>query len=560
MRSVFKELLDSERELRSLERELAVKGAVHPDYPGLSARYDRLQTFFESREGYLIDVKIRTVLSGMGFGATDPATPVDVLSGGEKTRLALCKLLLEEPALLILDEPTNHLDFKTLGWLEEYLLGYKGALLAVSHDRYFLDRICTGIWEIERRRLVTYPGNYSRYVALKEERYIRLQKEYDSRRHQIDDLKEFVARNLVRASTTARAQSRRKILEKLEQDGTERPRPPERPPKIRFTCRREPVKDVLHVERLSLSVGEGAERRKLIDGVDFHLMRGDRVALVGANGIGKTTFLRALLGGGGDKPDHGRVEWGVNTEVSYFEQEEFALSSGKSALNELWDRFPQKTEQELRTVMGNMGITGDAVHKRVSALSGGERAKLKFAILTIKAGNVLLMDEPTNHLDLAAREALDAALKAYTGTLLVVSHDRYLLNKFPQWIAEMHEGGIRLYKGGYDDYLAQRAREEAPARAAPQLEGKDETPQKSAYRTKKQRSEQVARRQEIARLEDEIEELEAEILGLESKVSSPEVAADYLLLRETCDNLEEKRGILDEKLSLWSRLAEEEEG
>ncbi|HHY52356.1 MAG TPA: ABC-F family ATP-binding cassette domain-containing protein, partial [Clostridiales bacterium] len=402
MRSVFAPLLEAEWELRALEQQIAQTPVEDPDYSRLTARYAHLQGLFEQRDGYLIDVKIRTVLSGMGFADTDPQTPVEVLSGGEKTRLAICKLLLEQPELLILDEPTNHLDFRTLNWLEDYLLGYKGALLVVSHDRYFLDKICTSIWELENHELITYPGNYSRYVVLKEERLERQQKEWEIQQRQIAEMEEFIARNIVRASTTARAQSRRKALEKMEL--VERPRPPARPPKLRFTYRREPVKDVLTVENLTLTVGEGMERRTLCSRLNFHVTRGEKIALVGANGIGKTTFLSALVGL--VTPQSGRIEWGVNTEVSYFEQEEFGLHSNKTALDELWDRFPQKTEQELRTVLGNMGLTGDAVYKKVGELSGGERAKLKFAILTLRCGNVLVMDEPTNHLDLASKEAL----------------------------------------------------------------------------------------------------------------------------------------------------------
>lgn len=549
MRSVFAPLLEAEQQLRSLEQRIAQTPVEDPSYQELAARYAHLQGFFEQRDGYLIDVKIRTILSGMGFADTDPQTPVEVLSGGEKTRLAICKLLLEQPDLLILDEPTNHLDFNTLNWLEDYLLSYKGALLVVSHDRYFLDKICNCIWEVECHQLITYPGNYSRYVVLKEERVERQQKEWEIQQRQIEEMEDFIARNIVRASTTARAQSRRKALEKMEL--VERPRPPARPPKLRFTYGREPVKDVLLVENLSLVVGEGMEQRTLCSHVDLQVTRGEKIALVGANGIGKTTFLSALVGL--TTPQSGKIEWGVNTEVSYFEQEEFGLHSTKTALDELWDRFPQKTERELRTLLGNMGLTGDDVYKKVGELSGGERAKLKFAILALRCGNVLVMDEPTNHLDLASKEALDKALQEYTGTLLVVSHDRYLLNKFPDKIAEMHTDGIRLYKGNYDRYLASKNNQPpAPKQQQPEKPAKT-----SSYRGKKQRSEEAARRREIALLEQEIEQLEEEIARLEGEIASPEVAADYLLLQQTCDVLEEKQKAYDDALSRWSLLLEE---
>jgi ATP-binding cassette subfamily F protein 3 len=276
---------------------------------------------------------------------------------------------------------------------------------------------------------------------------------------------------------------------------------------------------------------------------------------VGANGIGKTTLLRALLGQ--HRPDAGTIEWGVNTDVSYFEQEEFALHSNKTALGELWDRFPQKTELELRTVLGSLGLVGEDAFKRVGELSGGERAKLKFAILTMSAGNVLLMDEPTNHLDLPAKEALDDALTRYTGTLLVISHDRYLLNKFPHRIAELHADGIRFYKGNYDSYLAQKAAEAARAKDTPENGREKAAERENAARGKKERAQRAARKQEAARLEEEISALEAEIAALEEAVSTPEIARDYLLLGETCATLEEKRGAHAALFAQWEELVGE---
>jgi ATP-binding cassette subfamily F protein 3 len=551
MRRVFASVLAIEEQLRATELEMAGCTADSPQMEVLTAAYTRLQSEFEAADGYLIDVRIATVLGGMGFGDTDKETPVAVLSGGEKTRLALCKLLLEAPDLLILDEPTNHLDFRTLSWLEDYLQGYKGALLVVSHDRYFLDKICNRIWEVFHHQLHTYPGNYSTYLRLKEERYTRQLKEYEQQQAEIADLKDFVARNLVRATTTNRAQARQKALDRMKL--IEKPKLPPKPAILQFRYQREPVKDVLHVEQLAVSVPEGDGRRELFRGVDFELLKGEKVALIGLNGVGKSSFLKAIQSL--IPHDKGTIEWGRGVEISYFEQEELTLHADKTALNELWDRFPREYEHTIRTKLGHVQITGENIYKKVGELSGGERARIKFAILSLSCGNMLIMDEPTNHLDLATKESLDKALQEYTGTLLVVSHDRYLLNKFPTAIAEMAPDGIRVYKGNYQSYLAQKEREQAvPADDKP--ESPAEKPA-AGYRTKKQRSEDAARRSRIAVLEKRIEELEVAVWTLENEIAQPEVAADFPLYRERYGELEDKRLALSVALSEWTELLED---
>jgi len=552
MRGVFSHLYNVRSEMRALEQRIAATPIASPEYGELTSRYDELQTLFEGQEGYLIDVKIATVLNGMGFLGVDLQTPIQVLSGGEKTRLALCKLLLESPGLLILDEPTNHLDFPTLLWLEDYLKSYKGSLLVVSHDRYFLDQLCTAIWSLERTKLEVYSGNYSRYVLLRAEREERRRVEYEAQQTEIAKMKDFIARNIVRASTTARAQSRQKALDRLEL--VEKPRPPARPAKIRFQFKREPVKEVLEVADLSLAVGEGAERKQLCSGVGFTMRRGDKIALIGHNGVGKTSFLKALLG---MLPvESGHIYWGKNTDPSYFEQGDMTFSPHKTAIDELWDRFPREYENTIRTVLGNVGLTGENVYKRVGDLSGGERAKLKFALLILRCGNVLLMDEPTNHLDAATKEALDAALCDYQGTLLVVSHDRYLLNKFPDQIAEMHEDHIRIYSGNYESYRRQKSSEAPPQPAAREKEP-EKPGAKGRYRTKKQRSEDAARKQRITRLEGEIESLEVEIFRLENETADPEIARDYVILQQKCDLLAEHRLDLSDRMNEWTLLMED---
>jgi ATP-binding cassette subfamily F protein 3 len=551
MRRVFTPVLAIEKQLRETELEMADCVADSPQMETLTAAYTRLQSEFEAADGYLIDVRIATVLGGMGFGDTDRETPVAVLSGGEKTRLAICKLLLEAPDLLILDEPTNHLDFRTLSWLEDYLQSYKGAILVVSHDRYFLDKICNRIWEVFHHQLHTYPGNYSTYIRLKEERYTRQLKEYEQQQAEIAELKDFVARNLVRATTTNRAQARQKALDRMKL--IEKPKLPPKPAILQFRYQREPVKDVLHVQNLAVSVPEGDNRRELFRGVEFDLLKGEKVALIGLNGVGKSSFLKAiqnLL-----PHDRGTIEWGRGVEISYFEQEELTLHAGKTALSELWDRFPREYEHTIRTKLGHVQITGENIYKKVGELSGGERARIKFAILSLSCGNMLIMDEPTNHLDLATKESLDKALQEYTGTLLVVSHDRYLLNKFPTAIAEMAPDGIRVYKGNYQSYLLHKEREQA-ALADDKPAPPEEKPT-TGYRTKKQRSEDAARRSRISVLEKLIEELEVAVWELENEIAQPEVASDFPLYRERYGQLEEKRLELSVALSEWTELLED---
>ena len=549
MRSVFEHLRMMELEMQKISEEIAKTIPESAAYKALSQRYTTLQESFEAQDGYNIDVKIATVLSGMGFGNVDRETSVDVLSGGERTRLALCKLLLQTPDLLILDEPTNHLDFKTLLWLEDYLAEYKGALLIVSHDRYFLDRLCTSVWEVQNHRLTAYNGNYSAYVVQKEEREERQRREYDMQQQEIADMKDFIARNIVRASTSNRAKSRQKALDRM--DIAERPVPPPKPPHIRFQLSREPVKDVLFIENLSLSVGDNEQQKHLFENLKLNVVRGEKLAMIGANGVGKTSLLRTILG---EIPHNsGIIEWGRNTDICYFDQGDDGFDSLKTAINALWDLYPREFEHTIRTALGRVGLIGENVFKQVGQLSGGERARLKFAKLMLSRGNVLILDEPTNHLDLATKEVIDRALCEYEGTLLIVSHDRYLLNKFPTKIVEMHPDGVVVFKGRYDQYVQQKQQN---ATAAAQQSAPATKPDSKAtgYRNKKQRSEEVMQRQLLRELEELIEMLETEIWQLEDEIAQPDVASDYLLVQEKCSLLEGKRLELDCAMNKWSEL------
>ncbi|MDE6731242.1 MAG: ATP-binding cassette domain-containing protein, partial [Oscillospiraceae bacterium] len=381
MQSVFSELLQMQDRMRELEHRLSEND------PGLTEEYDRLSAWFLSQGGYEIDVKIRTVLFGMGFSQADFSRIVSSFSGGEKTRLALAKLLLESPNLLILDEPTNHLDFETIQWLEDYLASSRNALLIVSHDRYFLDKLCTSICEIERGRLTRYKGNYSAYTIQKELAVERQEKEYAIQQKEIAKLEDYVARNMARASTSKSAKSRQKQLDKMER--IEKPVTKQKKAGLKFDYEIEPPLDVLEVRHADISVGTGVERKQLLQNIDFSVRRGEKLGIIGVNGIGKSTLLKEILN---ILPHDGLIKFNKNVRTAYFDQEAADLNPANTVIDELHDRFPAMLDGEIRNILGQVRITGEDVFKPVAALSGGERAKVCFAILMLEHANVMLLD------------------------------------------------------------------------------------------------------------------------------------------------------------------------
>ncbi len=547
MKKPFDKLLKAYDRMKELEKSLSDEEASHKR---LSDEYAELSSYFEANDGYRIDVKISTVLNGMGFKDFDTDRIIDNLSGGEKTRLAMAKLLLEEPDLLILDEPTNHLDLDTLAWLEDYLKSYKGAILIVSHDRYFLNKLCGKIFEIENKKLTIYKGNYSSYVIQKEMNLERQNKEYEIQQKEIAKLEEYIAKNKVRASTANMAKSRQHMLDKIER--IEKPVNYIKPPKIKLEYDYEPTKDILTVEDCDLTVGEGADKKTLIDTLSFEVKRGEKVSIIGRNGIGKTSILKLIQG----INDHtkGTIEWADNVKTAYFEQENTSLDKLNTVIDEVHKLFPRMTDEQVRKVLGSVLLSGEDVFKSVSVLSGGERAKLMFAILTLQRGNVLILDEPTNHLDLMTKEVLEQALVEYEGTIILVSHDRYLLNKLSSRIIEVKENGVESFNGSYDDYREQKAKDLSFETENKEQKPKKQNSKQKQYRTKEQRAADARRKQRIKELEAEIELLENEISKLEEEVSTPEIAADYELCSGKCNELEEKKHILDERLEEWAEL------
>lgn len=554
MRKVFSDLLQLREELTALQHQMGELEPDSPHYQQLAEEYSRKNAYFEQKDGYTIDIKINTILNGMGFQDYNRDSRVEVLSGGEKTRLALARLLLIQPDLLILDEPTNHLDFRTLGWLEDYLSTYKGAILVVSHDRYFLDRLVSQIWEIENKALTAYNGNYTAYVRQKKERLERQMKEYAIQQQQIQSMQEYVQKNIARASTAKSAKSRLAALDRMEV--IEKPIVWDKRAHFQFACRRQPVKDVLHVKELSLSVGSGVDSKQLCQHIQLDVFRGDKIAFIGPNGVGKSSLLKALQGMIPSVSQ--QLQWGRNVDISYFEQENRQLDKEKTVLNQIWDAYPKMYEQEVRSWLGRVLLSGEDVYKKVGDLSGGERARLAFCLMMLQKGNVMIMDEPTNHLDIAAKEQLEDALAEYDGTLIMVSHDRYLLNKIPTAIVEMSPQGLTVYEGGYDAYLA-KVKETVQQAPAPVKEREKPESENAAkfYRSKKERARQVAMKNRLAQLEKLIEETEGAIQEGEKQMALPEVAGDYQKLQEVCGRLEELRSQLEEYTEEWMALGEE---
>ncbi|MDR1674305.1 MAG: ABC-F family ATP-binding cassette domain-containing protein [Oscillospiraceae bacterium] len=547
MRQVFSHLLEIKAQMTEIEEcfhteDMPAVNAQSPESKphDVLNKYAEISAYFEQNDGYAIDYKIKTVLNGMGFGEQMYAREVSALSGGEKMKLSICKLLLEQPDLLMLDEPTNHLDLQTLAWLEQWLKSYKGALLTVSHDRYFLDMICTGICEIENTVLKRYKGGYSSFLALKELDLKSQRKQYESLKKKAADLQDYVARNHVRASTAKSAHSKALALERLGEITDPEIRHTD--VKLKFEFDVNPSLDLLEVKNLDLTAGE----KVLAKNISFEVKRTQRVGVIGANGTGKSTLIKALI-----NKEKG-VTWGVNVRPAYFEQgNTFAVK--QTVFEHLRELYPAMSDYEIYSLLASVRLYGENVHKEIGVLSGGETAKVKLAIIMKSKSNILLLDEPTNHLDLASREVLEKALSEYEGTVIFVSHDRFLLDKLADRIIEFTGSGVRIFNGNWTHYQQSQTKPDIGLRGGENLSASkknsvSENPDRSYVHisAKEKRSLEAARRNKRAEYEKNLEQLEAELNVLEHEITKEEVYTDFNLMNEKCRRMEEIRKLTEE--------------
>ncbi|CRK85396.1 ABC-F family ATP-binding cassette domain-containing protein [Neobacillus massiliamazoniensis] len=549
MLTVFEGLRSMETTLRQLEEQMADPNAFGHDR--ILKEYDQLQVKFKEQGGYQFEADIRSVLHGLNFH--DSTLMISSLSGGQKTRLALGKLLLTKPDILILDEPTNHLDMDTLSWLEQYLQGYDGAILIVSHDRYFLDKVVTQVYEVSRKQIQKFSGNYSAYLDQKAANYERDMKLYEKQQQEIANLQDFIQRNLARASTTKRAQSRRKKLEKMSI--MDRPQGDERSASFSFEIEKQSGNDVLTIDSLAV----GYDGKKVSDSISFRVFKGDSIALVGPNGIGKSTLLKTII----QKLPAlaGSIQYGTSLSIGYYDQQQAELKSNKRVIEELWDEYPLKSEKEIRSVLGNFLFSGDDVLKTVSTLSGGEKARLVLAKLMLEKANLLILDEPTNHLDLDSKEVLENALIDYPGTILFVSHDRYFINRIASKVVELSRNSSTEYLGDYDYYVEKKLEQEELKALALAASGQKFTKVESADRISYQQDKESKklerqRKRKLEEIEQKIALLEEQIEVYENQLCDPEIFQDHGKVLELNNKNEEAKAELDSLMEEWAVLAE----
>ena len=546
MLHVFDDLRRMEKQLRQMELEMGEKSGE--DLEKLMSDYDRLSENFRQAGGFTYEADIRAILNGFKFDESMWQMKIAELSGGQNTRLALAKMLLEKPNLLVLDEPTNHLDIETIAWLENYLVNYSGALIIVSHDRYFLDKVATITLDLTKHSLDRYVGNYSRFVELREQKIATEAKNYEKQQKEIAALEDFVNRNLVRASTTKRAQSRRKQLEKMER--LDKPEAGKKSANMTFQSEKTSGNVVLTVENVAI----GYDGEVLSEPINLDLRKMNAVAIVGPNGIGKSTFIKSIV----DQIPFikGEKRFGANVEVGYYDQTQSKLTASNTVLDELWNDFKLTPEVEIRNRLGAFLFSGDDVKKSVGMLSGGEKARLLLAKLSMENNNFLILDEPTNHLDIDSKEVLENALIDFDGTLLFVSHDRYFINRVATHVLELSENGSILYLGDYDYYVDKKAEMEVS-----QIEEDSTSNQAKEASPVNDYQAQKESQKEVRKLMRQIESLEAEIEELESQ---SQVISEQMLETNDAEKLMELQAELDkishrqeEAMLEWEELSEQ---
>ena len=551
---VFAPLHKMEKQIHQLENQLASLDPATKEFQLTTEKYSQLQSAFKKQGGFEYESRMRGILKGFGFEEADYQTAINSLSGGQKTKLALAKILLQSPDLLILDEPTNHLDMNVLAWLEDYLKSYQGALLVVSHDRYFLDRVVSDIYDLDNHTLRHYTGNYTQFMQHKQEWLTAEWKHYEQQQKKIAKLEDFVNRNIVRASTTKRAQARRKQLEKM--DRMDRPETDDRSIHFHFHSDKDSGNEVLDVDRAVV----GYNDQKLAGPLSFSVRKPQRVGIIGPNGIGKSTLLKSIL----DRIPliSGSIKLGANLQIGYYDQEQQQLHPEKSVLNEVWDDHSNVPEKDIRSLLGSFLFVGDDVYKLVHDLSGGEKARLELTKLSFKPINFLILDEPTNHLDIDSREVLENAINEFSGTVLFISHDRYFINQVATDVLDMSATGIKHYEGDYDDYL------EAVNKELASTAGQDEQqvnstakPKKSSAQQSYQQSKETQRarrklQRQVDKLEDQMASLEEQSQAIQEQMSQPEVATDIGQLADLQKQLNKLNEQSEEVELEWTNAAE----
>lgn len=547
MEGVFAPLIKDSKTLISMQQQLA----DHPENQELLKQYDQKQFAFEQKGGYTYQSDIKSILNGFKFPENTWQKKIGSLSGGEKTRLAFVKLLLQKPALLLLDEPTNYLDLDTLDWLEGFLKNYDGAILVVSHDQYFLDHLATQIFELQFGNLTSFKGNYSAYVMQRQQRDKDLEAAYEKQQAEIKKDEEFIQKNLVRATTTKRAQSRRKKLEKIE-----RLTPPKHKNKVKihFNSERPSGKEVLIFNDLTI----GYPDKTMVSDISFQINKGDRVAIIGPNGIGKSTLLKTIMKK--LQPKSGSIKYGASLDIGYYDQELQGLDPTKNVLDTVWDRHKTMPERDVRSLLASFLFTAKDIDKTVGQLSGGQKARLTLTVLSLEHDNFLLMDEPTNHLDIEAKEVLEKALKDFDGTFLFVSHDRYFINELANKIVSVRDGHTQIYNGNYSYYLNEKAKQTATTinnNAEKPEPIKQVSQQKLSYQEQKQRDSQKRKLQRtIDQAEKQIEELEEKEQEIQNEMANPDIASNFDKLGPLQEKLSDIQAQLDDANVNWEKAIE----
>ena len=547
MITCFNEIIELEKELEKISYELTSENIENN--PGLLDKYDRLQNQVLTHKDYHYKSKIDSVLYGLDFDKEVFDKKISTFSGGEKTRLSMAKLLLSEPDLLILDEPTNHLDMENVAWLENYLSSYNGAIVIVSHDRYFIDKVVNVVYNLEFGKLKKYVGNYSNFLRQYEEDYEKNLKEYVSQQKDIKRLEEFVQKNIARASTSKMAKSRQKVLDKMEI--IDNPRKDDKAANIEFRIKEQSGRDVLIINDLQVGYEEQVGQK-----YNFSVYKGDRLAIVGKNGIGKSTLIKTIAKK--QKKLGGNIQYGSKVSLGYYDQKQAEFESSKTILNELWDEYPLMKEAEVRTVLGRFLFRGDDVLKIVRDLSGGEKARLQLAKLMLEKNNLLILDEPTNHLDITSKQVLEEALENYEGTILFVSHDRYFINKIANKVFDITEEGYNIYLGNYDYYLEKREQEKIAKRLKEEKIAEAVVKEVNDYVLSKEEKRRIRK---LERTRDElivqIDELESKIKIVNEELMKEEVYTDAVKTQEWNEKLKELTSELEEKNNSWLEIEEE---